>query len=155
MDIQRKGVGRRKLVRRILVAVVVVTALAATTVAVGRLKPAAPTVERSTIWPDTVKRGPMKREVRGLGTLVPEETLLIPAYTDGRIEKIIIRPGTPVRADSVVMVLTNPELQTALINAEFGLKAAEADLANLKVTLNKQELDLRSAAAQVTADYNT
>jgi HlyD family secretion protein len=155
MDIVRKDVGKRKLIRRILIGFVVISALAAGTVAVGRLKPAAPSVERSTVWPDTVKRGPMKREVRGLGTLVPEETLLIPATTDGRIERILVRPGTPVRTDTVVMVLTNPELQTALLNAEFGLKAAEADLANLRVTLNKQELDLRSTAAQVTADYNT
>jgi HlyD family secretion protein len=155
MDIPRKQAGRKKLIRRILIAIVVLAAIPAMTIGLSRLKPAAPSVERSTVWVDAVKRGPMKREVRGLGTLVPEETLLIPATTDGRVERILIRPGTPVKADSVVMVLTNPELQTQLLNAEFALKAARADLANLKVTLNKQELDLRSSAAQVTADYNT
>jgi HlyD family secretion protein len=155
MDIPRKQAGRKKLIRRIVLAALVLAAIPAITVGLSKLKPAAPSVERSTVWIDTVKRGPMKREVRGLGTLVPEETLLIPATTDGRVERILIRPGTPVQADSVVMVLTNPELQTQLLNAEYGLKAAQADLANLKVTLNKQELDLRSSAAQVTADYNT
>ena len=155
MDIPRKEAGRKKLIRRIATTVVVVAVVAGLTVVLQRMKPAAPSVERSTVWVDQVKRGPMKREVRGLGTLVPEETLLIPATTDGRVEKIIIRPGTPVKADSVVMVLTNPELLTALLNAEYNLKAAEADLTNLRVTLNKQELDLKSTAAQVTADYNT
>jgi len=155
MDIPRKQAGRKKLIRRIVLGALALAAIPAITVGLSKLKPAAPSVERSTVWIDTVKRGPMKREVRGLGTLVPEETLLIPATTDGRVERILIRPGTPVRADSVVMVLTNPELQTALLNAEYNLKAAEADLANLRVTLDKQELDLRSSAAQVTADYNT
>jgi HlyD family secretion protein len=97
----------------------------------------------------------MKREVRGLGTLVPEGTLLIPATTDGRVERILIRPGTPVRPDSIVMILTNPELETELQKSEFAVKAAEADYTNLRVTLEKQVLDLRAAAAQVTADYNT
>jgi HlyD family secretion protein len=155
MDIPRKEARRKKLIRRILFGAIVLAAIPAITVGLSRLKPAAPSVERSTVWVDQVKRGPMRREVRGLGTLVPEETLLIPAITDGRVDKILIRPGTQLRPDSVVMVLSNPELQTALLNAEYTLKAAEADLQNLRVTLDKQELDLRSSAAQVTADYNT
>src|SRR5215472_12598978 len=76
-----------------------------------QLKPAAPGVEMSTLWPDQVKRGPMVLEVRGLGTLVPEDTMLITATTDGRVERILIRPGTPVQADSVVMILSSPDLQ--------------------------------------------
>jgi HlyD family secretion protein len=155
MDIPRKNAGRRKLIRIIIPVLLLMVALPAGYYGFSRLKPAAPGVERSTVWIDPVKRGPMKREVRGIGTLVPEETLLIPATTDGRVERILIRPGTPVKTESIVMVLTNPELQTALLNAEFALKAAEADLANLRVTLQKQELDLRSAAAQVTADFST
>jgi HlyD family secretion protein len=154
MDIPRQDAGRRKMIR-IAVVVAIFLALIPLTMAVARLKPAAPTVERGTAWVDTVKRGPMKREVRGLGTLVPEETLLIPANTDGRVERILIRPGTPVEPGSLVMVLTNPELQTQLLSAEFSLKAAEADLQNLRVTLDKQALDLKSTAAQVTADYST
>src|SRR5438270_7005257 len=86
MDIPRKEAGRKKLIRRIVLAVIILAAIPAITVGLSRLKPAAPGVERSTVWVDTVKRGPMKREVRGLGTLVPEETLLIPATTDGRVE---------------------------------------------------------------------
>jgi len=109
----------------------------------------------STLWPDTVKRGPMLREVRGLGTLVPEESMLIPATTDGRVQRILIRPGTPVKADSVVMILTSQELDTALLSAEYTLKAAEADYENLKVTLEKSKIDMQATAAQVGADYNT
>ncbi len=96
----------------------------------------------------------MNRDVRGLGTLVPEETLLIPATTDGRVERILIRPGAAVRPNSIILELSNPELQTALLNAEYGLKAAEADYINLRVTLEKQGLDLKASAAQVTADYH-
>jgi HlyD family secretion protein len=119
------------------------------------LKPAAPSVDLSVVWRDTVKRGPMTREVRGLGTLVPEETMLIPATTEGRVQRILIRPGTPVKADSIVMVLTSPELETDLLNAEYAMKAAEADYLNLKVTLEKLNLDMQSTVAQVGADFNT
>jgi HlyD family secretion protein len=119
------------------------------------LKPAAQEVPLSQLWPDTVKRGPMLREVRGTGTLVPEDTMLITAATDGRVQRILVKPGTPVKADTVVMVLTSPELDTALLDAEYALKAAEADYKNLEVTLHKTLLDLRSAAAQTSADYNT
>ena len=112
-------------------------------------------MDLSVVWRDTVKRGPMTREVRGLGTLVPEETMLIPATTEGRVQRILIRPGTPVKADSVVMILTSQELETDLLNAEYAMKAAEADYANLKVTLEKLNLDMQSTVAQVGADYNT
>jgi len=97
----------------------------------------------------------MLREVHGLGTLVPEETMLIPATTDGRVAQILVRPGTPVKADSVVMVLVNPDLDTAALDAQYAVKAAEADYENLKVTLQKALLDIKSTAAQVAADYNT
>jgi len=97
----------------------------------------------------------MLREVRGLGTLVPTDTMLITATTEGRVQRILIRPGTPVRADSLVMVLTSPELETSLLDAEFALKKAEADYANLKVTLEKLKIDLQSTVAQVDADANT
>ena len=109
----------------------------------------------SALYPDTAKRGAMVLEVHGLGTLVPEETMLIPATTDGRVAQILIRPGTPVKADSVVMVLVNPDLITAEQDAEFALKVAQADYDNLKVTLEKTLLDMKSTAAQVAADYNT
>jgi HlyD family secretion protein len=124
-------------------------------VVVSRLKPAAPSVDLSVVWRDTVKRGPMTREVRGLGTLVPIDTMLIPATTEGRVQRILIYPGTPVRADSVIMILTSQELETDLLNAEYAMKAAEADYANLKVTLEKLNLDMQSTVAQVDADFNT
>ncbi len=121
----------------------------------SKLKPAAPGVDMSALWPDSAKRGEMVLEVHGLGTLVPEETMLIPATTDGRVSQIFIRPGSPVKADSVVMILVNPDLQTAEQDAEFALKAAQADYNNLKVTLEKSLLDMKATAAQVNADYNT
>jgi len=155
MDIQRKDAGKKRLIRRIVIGVLLVAAVAGTSVVVGRLKPAAPSVDLSVVWRDTVKRGPMTREVRGLGTLVPIDTMLIPATTEGRVQRILIYPGTPVRADSVVMVLTSQELETDLLNAEYAVKSAEADYANLKVTLEKLNLDMQSTVAQVDADFNT
>ena len=155
MDIQRKGTRRRKIIKLTVAIVLVVGVLTAGFVFASKLKPAAPGVELSTLWPDTVKRGPMIREVHGLGTLVPEDTMLITASTDGRVERILIKPGTPVKADSVVMMLSSPELQVSLLDAEFAQRAAEADYKNLEVTLHKTLLDLRSTAAQTSADYNT
>ena len=155
MDVPRKDARKKKIIRRTLVILVLLAAIPAITVALSRLKPAAPGVEMSTLWPDTVKRGPMLREVRGLGTLVPEDTLLIPATTDGRVERILVYPGTPVKADTTVMILTSQELETATLDAEYGLKAADADYENLKVTLEKTKIDLQANAAQVGADYNT
>ena len=155
MDIPRTGARRRKIIRGIIIGVCLLAAIPAITIGLSRLKPAAPSVEASTLWPGTVKRGPMVLEERGLGTLVPEDTLLIPATTDGRVERILIRPGTPVKPASVIMTLTSPELDTALLNAEYALKAAEADYENLKVTLEKAKLDMQAVVAQVGADYNT
>jgi HlyD family secretion protein len=155
MDIQRKGVGKRKAIRWTVTVVVLLAAAVGSWAALRKLKPAAPGVEMSTLWPDTVKRGPIVLEVRGLGTLVPEDTMLITARTDGRIDRILIRPGTPVKADSVVMVMSSPELENTLVAAEFAVKAAEANYSNLKVTLEKSLLDMQAVKAQVDADYNT
>jgi HlyD family secretion protein len=155
MDIPRKDARRKKIVRMAILLIVLAVAIGGISFGLTRLKPAAPGVDLSAVWPDTVKRGPMVLEVRGNGTLVPEDTMLITAVTDGRVERILIRPGTPVKADSIVMVMTSPELDTALLGAQYALKAAEADYANLKVTLEKALLDMQATAAQVNADYNT
>lgn len=155
MDIQRKGVGKRKAIRLAITLTVLVIAGVGITIGLAKLKPAAPGVEMSTLWPDTVRRGPMLREVRGLGTLVPEDTMLITARTDGRVERILVRPGTPVKADSVVMILSSPELENTLVSAEYALKAAQADYQNLKVTLQKQLFDMQAVVSQAEADYNT
>jgi HlyD family secretion protein len=155
MDIPRKDASRKRLIRRILIVILLAVVVVGTLFGVKRIKPAAPGVDLSVVYKDTVKRGPMTREVRGLGTLVPEETMLIPATTEGRVQSILIRPGTPVKADSVVMILTSPELETQTLDAEYLMKAAEADLQNLVVTLKKSSLDLQSTIAQINADYNT
>ncbi|MFY9726463.1 MAG: efflux RND transporter periplasmic adaptor subunit [Bryobacteraceae bacterium] len=146
--------GRKKAIRWTIIGVVVLAVVGGAGYGVTRLKPAAPGVDMSALWPDTVKRGPMVREVRGLGTLVPEDTMLITANTDARIERILIKPGTPVKADSLVMVMTSPELETALLDAQYQLKAAQADYENLKVTLEKALLDMQSQAAQTKGDMD-
>ena len=135
----RKDASRKRLIRRIVIGLFLVAVVVANQSGSESLKPAAPSVDVGVVWRDTVKRGPMMREVRGLGTLVPEDTMLITATTEGRVAAILIRPGTPVKADSVVMMLTSPELETDLLNAEYRLKAAEADYENLKVTLEKAQ----------------
>jgi HlyD family secretion protein len=155
MDIPRKDASRKKLIRRIVIGLLVVVAVVGTSLGLSRLKPAAPSVDGGVVWRDTVKRGPMTREVRGLGTLIPESTLLIPATTAGRVERILVRPGTPVKADTIVMILTSPELQTDTLNAEFAMKAAQADYDNLRVTLEKAKIDMEATIGQVRGDYNT
>ncbi|MGA2131259.1 MAG: HlyD family efflux transporter periplasmic adaptor subunit [Bryobacteraceae bacterium] len=162
MDVIRKDAAKKRLIKRIIIGLVILIALVPVGYFVGvpflyagHLKPAAPGVELSTLWPDNVRRGPMVRDVRGLGTLVPEDTLLIPANTDGRIDKIIIKPGTPVKPDSIILTMSNPELQTQLLDAEYTWKAAQAKYIDLRVTLEKQALDLSATAAQVSADFHT
>lgn len=119
----------------------------------SRLRPAAPTVDRGTVWSDEVKRGPMVREVRGLGTLVPQEIQWIPAQTDGRVMKRLLEPGAKVKPDSVILVLSNPQLLQEELDAEAQLKAAQADYANLKVQVNSDLLNQRSVTATVRSDY--
>src|SRR3954462_9392830 len=110
MDIARPDQSKAKRKKRILYGVVAVAALAGITILLARLKPAAPTVERNVVWIDTVKRGQMLRQVRGLGTLVPEEIRWIAARTQGRVDKIILRPGATVTPDSVILELANPDV---------------------------------------------
>jgi HlyD family secretion protein len=154
MDVQRQGVKKRKLIRRIIIAVAVLAAAGGAWAWVRKLEPALPSVEAGTVWPDTVKRGPMLRQVHGLGSLVPEEVVWISAVTDGRIEKIYIQPGTLVRPDTVILELSNPTLTEGMVAAEFDLKQAQANLTDLGVTLQSTTFDKQAAAAQVTADYN-
>lgn len=154
MDIPRQGAARRRLIRRITYGSVVAAAIPLITVGLSRLKPAAPTVERSTVWTDAVKRGPMTREVRGLGTLVPEEILWIPAITDGRVERILVRPGAAVKPDTVLLVLSNPELELAALEAEYQVKAAEAKYQDLKVQLESQRLTQQAEVARIQSEYH-
>ncbi len=153
MDIQRPDQSKAKRKKRIIYSVIAVAALAGITVLLARLKPAAPTLERNLVWIDTVKRGQMLRQVRGLGTLVPEEIRWIAARTQGRVDQIILRPGALVTPDSVILKLANPDVQQAAVAADSQLQAAEAELANLKVTLQSGVLAAESAAATTKADY--
>ncbi len=156
MDIQRPAaVAQQKKRKRILIGVAAVLAVAGVSVALARLKPAAPTVERSTVWVDTVKRGAMLRQVRGLGTLVPvdEARRWLPSATQGRVERIILRPGAQVTADTVILELADPQLQQQKLEAETQLRAAEADLASLRARLDTERLNQKSAAATVESDY--
>src|SRR2546429_8737585 len=137
MDVPRQGVAAKKRKRRILIISASAIGLILATFALSRLKPAAPSVDRSSVWIDTVKRGPMVRQVRGLGTLVPEEIRWIPANTEGSVEKILIRPGTPVKPDTVILELSSPELEQAAHDAESKLKAAEAELTTVRATLQR------------------
>src|SRR6516165_2510661 len=125
MDIARPSNVRQKRIRRAIYAGGGLLAVVLVSVGLSRLKPAAPTVERAVVWPDSVKRGPMVREVRGLGTLTPEDIRWIPATTQSRVEKIVLRPGTPVKHDSVILLLSNPQLDQQLQDAELKLQSAE------------------------------
>jgi HlyD family secretion protein len=144
MDLKRDpAILRRKKIRRGIGLGVAVVGIIAISVAVSRLEPAAPTVQRATIWPDTVKRGPMVREVRGAGRLVPDEIRWIPAMAAGRVERIVLRPGARVEPGTVIMELSNPDLVQTARNAELNWRTAEAQLADRKSTLATGLLQLQ------------
>jgi HlyD family secretion protein len=153
MDVPREGVAAKKRKRRIIIIAASALGLILATIAISRLKPAVPSVDRSTVWIDTVKRGPMVRQVRGLGTLVPEEIRWIPANTEGRVEKIIIWPGTHVEPGTVILELSSPELEQAAHDAELQATAAEAELTTLRATLQREVLDQESTTARVHSEY--
>src|SRR6478736_5748560 len=155
MDIARPNVAKEKRKKRIIYATVAGVALIAITVLIARLKPAAPTVEKNLVWMGEVKRGPMVRQVRGLGTLVPEEIRWIAARTQGRVDKIIIRPGTFVEPGTLIVELTNPDVVSAAANAKSQLAAAEAQLAGLRVTLESSLLQAESVAANAKSEYES
>ncbi len=155
MDIARPAtVARQRKRRRIVYGALGVVVVALVTMGLSRLKPAAPGVDRSTVWIDTVKRGPMLRQVRGLGTLTPVDIQWIPAATDGRVEKIPVLPGTAVQPNTVLLILTNPQLMQEALDANLKLKAAQAYYKNLEAQLESQVLTQKSLVAQVSAEYN-
>jgi len=153
MDVPREGVAAKKRKRRILIISASAVGLILATFALSRLKPAAPSVDRSSVWIDTVKRGPMVRQVRGLGTLVPEDIRWIPANTEGSVEKILIWPGTKVEPGDVILELTSPELEQSAHDAELQAKAAEAELTTLRANLQRELLDQESTTAKVRSEY--
>lgn len=154
MDIARPSNVRQKRIRQAIYIGGSLLVVALISVGLSRLRPAAPTVEAGTVWKDTVKRGPMVRQVRGLGTLVPEDIRWIPSTTAARVEKIVLRPGTKVSPESVILELSNPQLEQELEDAQLRVQSAEASLANLKVQVQNELLNQRATAATIEADYN-
>jgi HlyD family secretion protein len=154
MDIARPSNRRHKRIRRAIYAIIGLALVGLITLGLSRLKPAAPSVERATVWIDTVKRGPLLREVRGLGTLVPEDIRWIPATTQGRVERILLHPGTSVKAESVILELSNPQLDQELQDAELKVQAAEASLQNLRVQTQNDYLQQKATGASISGDYN-
>ncbi len=153
MDIQRPSNARAKKIRRIIYASIALVSITGVTYGVTRLRPAAPAVDKATIWTDEVKRGPMIRDVRGIGTLVPVDIRWIPAQTDSRVDRIVLHPGAIVKPDSIILELSDPILQRETLDAEYQLKAAQADLESLKVQINSELLNQKSFTATVRSDF--
>ena len=155
MDIERPDVKRKKKMRRIAYIGVALVVAVVITGALSRLKPAAPGIDKATVWPDTVKQGPMLRDVRGLGTLVPETIHVISAATDGVVKERYLLPGTAVKANTVILDLVNPQLQQQVLDAEYQLKGAQATYEQTKALLQNQLMDKRTQAAAISSQYHT
>jgi len=156
MDIARPEFKKIKRRRQIIGLASGIVCLGAVTVAVSRLKPAAPEVERSTVWTDTVKRGAMLRQVRGLGTLIPSQEFIrqIPAETDATVVRIRMLPGSQVKADTILLEMSDPQVEQAAVDTKLQLKAAEAEYQSLRVTLQSNLMNQKAGAATVNADYS-
>ena len=144
MDVPRQTPRRRRKPLLIAAGLALVTL---TTLGLAQLKPAAPSVERATLWLDTVRRGPMVRQVHGNGTLVPESQRFVSALTAGRVERVLARPGAKVEPGTVLVELSNPDVQLEALDAERQLKLAEAELASLRSSLETSKLAQRSSLA--------
>lgn len=155
MDIARPDFKTQKRRRQGIIITAVVLCVVAAAVGVSRLKPAAPTVERSTVWTDTVKRGPMLRQVRGLGSLVPSQDAVrqIPAETEATVVRIYMLPGSQVKANTILLEMSNPQTEQAAVDAQLQLKAAEAEYQSLRVRLESDLMNQKAGAATVSADH--
>ena len=153
MDIKREGVAEAKRKRRIIYGAIAIAVVALVTLGLYRLEPAAPSVDAATVWRDTVKRGEMLRQVRGPGTLVPEEIRRIALNTAATVEKRLILPGAVVEPDTIILELSNPTLEQETHDAELALSAADAEYADLKVRLDSELLNDQAAAARVESEY--
>ena len=156
MDISRPDIKKKKMRQQWIVGVCGVVALAVAGFFVMRLKPAAPEVDRATVWTDVVKRGPLLRQVRGPGTLVPREDKirLIPAETEATVVRIRVLPGAKVQPDTILMDLVDPTLTQELLDAQLALKGAEADYINTRAKVQSDLMDQKAAGATVNADYS-
>src|SRR5437868_1295426 len=153
MDVPRAGAKKKKQVKKVIYIVLLVAVIGTVTFGVSRLKPAAPSVDPSTLYKGTVTRGTFVRQVRGLGTLVPEEVRYVPAINAGRVEKRFLQQGAVVKADTVLVELSNPELSQALADAESQYRASGANLNTLKAQVGRQIIDQQSTLFQVRSDY--
>lgn len=153
MDIARPELKTQRQRRRIIIGAIAALATAAAAYGVSRLEPAAPQVERQSIWIDTVKRGELLREVRGPGQLVPKETRWIAADAAASVERIVVRPGARVEPDTLIIELGNPEIDDQMLSARAALEAAKADLDARRVQLESQMLDQQALIASVEADF--
>src|ERR1051325_11633652 len=156
MDIARPEFKEKKRRRQIAIAAIVVVVVAVLTVIVYRLRPAAPTVERGTVWTDSVKRGSMLRQVRGIGTLVPsqESVLQIPAETEATVVLIRVLPGTAVKPDTIILDMSNFQVELAAVDAHLQWKAAEAQFQSQRMKLESDLMNQKAGAATVKADYS-
>src|SRR5215467_7212279 len=156
MDIARPEFKQRKRRRQIALIVGIVVVVAILTAAVYRLKPAAPSVERGTVWTDTVKRGSMLRQVRGIGSLVPsqESVLQIPAETEATVLRIRLLPGSLVKPETVICEMSDPLVEQAAVDAQLQWKAAEAEYQGQRMKLESDLMNQKAGAATVKADYN-
>jgi HlyD family secretion protein len=155
MDIARPEFKRQKRRRQIIAVAAATVCLGAATYGVSRLKPAAPEVERSTVWTDTVKRGPMLRQVRGIGSLIPSQEFIrqIPAETEATVMRIHELPGSQVKAGTILLEMSNPQAEQAALDARLQLRATEAALESMRVKLQSDLMNQKAAAATVTSDY--
>ena len=149
VDIARPSQARKKKIRRILYIGAAVVVVAGISLGVSRLKPAAPTVDRAVVWIDAVKKGSMLRQVRGSGTLVPEDIRWINTQSSGRVERIVLRPGAQVTPDTVILELTNPQLEQAVRDAELAYKSAQAAFTNRKAELQSALLSQEATVANI------
>src|SRR6185437_1556268 len=152
MDIKRSGVAKKKIIRRVIYLTLFLTVAVAAAWRINQMKPAAPSVEAATLWPGTVQRGPMVRDVRGTGTLVPENILWIQAAFDAQVSSIRAQSGDEVKPDTVLVVLTNPQMEADAVDYEWQTKQAEANYADLKVKVQSQTFDQQSVVAVAGGD---
>jgi len=152
MDIKREGVVKRKRVRAAILTILVVALASAAGWRISQLKPALASVERATLLIDTVKRGDILIEVRGNGTLVPEDIVWIPAAFDSQVSKILVKSGQTVKPKTVLMILENPDMALAASDLEWQIKQAEAGYSDLKVRLQSQRLDQQASLAGFGSD---
>src|SRR5262245_44980493 len=153
VDIARPSQAKKKRIKRFLWGAVAVVVVGGISLGVSKLKPAAPSVDRAVVWIDTVKRGPMLRQVRGSGVLTPEDIRWIPAQTQGRVERIVLRPGAQVTADSVILEMSNPDLENAVRDAQLSFQSAQAAYTNRKTQLESDLLQQESNVATIETQY--